>query len=517
MYARLGYAILKPCWMMYSVATAIGIIASYVGASYPSYLRTMMTQYDPLTHLAPLLSFSLIAGACSALRGLLFTQLHQRMYRHFSAAIFDRIRSATMETWEVEWKESELTNTIISDIHEVILTIGLFWNVTMRTLTTLLCVSLQWYQLSPSLFFHGIAAGVFHMTLFHIVQPYYQQLNEESAQKKRDIEANMNEYVQKHSSILLYGWQPVYEETHERRIEEYRRSIRTESYSYAGLLLTSQMLPGWGETYLVLYMLQQGHPISFLTEVIAYYQLVNSALQACKDQWIATWKKRKAMNTLWNLLQKPVQPTPSHLSITQGTIEWDQITFRYPTSSVPIFSSFSLTIQPGEHCVLSAKSGRGKTTLLSLLMGLYPVDSGTIRIGPHDVRNLHPTQIRSLISIVPQDPWYDPQRTVRENLLMGLTDQPLPHDLLKRVQLEALPLDEKMANVSGGQKQRLALARALLRHTPIVILDEPTAALDEETERAMISLLLEHMKDKTVIWITHHAERLPMGFRTITL
>ena len=169
--------------------------------------------------------------------------------------------------------------------------------------------------------------------------------------------------------------------------------------------------------------------------------------------------------------------------------------------------------------ILSAKSGKGKTTLLTLLMGLYPVESGSIWIGPYNIRELQPKEIRSFISIVPQDPWYDPHRTLRENLLMGLSYTcVLPDDLLEKVHLTELKdrLDQRIVNVSGGQKQRIAVARILLRDTPIVILDEPTSALDAELEQDMIALIVEHVKEKTVVWITHRVEMLPSTMRVVS-
>jgi ABC-type multidrug transport system fused ATPase/permease subunit len=514
---------------MYLLAATIGILSSSIGALTPSYLRTTMMQPHPLSSLFPLLLWSSIAGICGALRGLLFTQLNQRMYDHLSTSLFDRIRTATMETWDVEWKESELTRTILTDIYEVIQAVSLFCNVSLRTLTTILCVSLQWYALSPSLFYHGVLISSLQVLLFHFVQPHFQKTSDESTKKKQEAEANMNEFVQKHGSILLYGWQDMYQVSHQQRMHSYQTATTAESYAYATLLLTSQMLPGWGETYLILYMLHLGYPISFLLEVTAYYHLMNSALQACKEQWVASWKKKEAMKMLWGILEKPSAPLPfsstmyymqrmQHNQSNPLSIEWSKLTFRYPMSSIPVFSSFSLRIEAGQHVILSAKSGKGKTTLLTLLMGLYPVESGSIWIGPYHIRELQPKEIRSFISIVPQDPWYDPHRTLRENLLMGLPSTcVLPDDLLEKVHLTELKdrLDQRIVNVSGGQKQRIAVARILLRDTPIVILDEPTSALDAEVEQEMIALIVEHVKEKTVVWITHHVEMLPSNMKVI--
>ena len=114
--------------------------------------------------------------------------------------------------------------------------------------------------------------------------------------------------------------------------------------------------------------------------------------------------------------------------------------------------------------------------------------------------------MKQLVSIVPQEPFYDASRTIRENIMMGSTESVNVEALLDRVKLSELQelLDKKPATLSGGQKQRIAIARVFVKNTPIIILDEPTSALDKETERSIIDIVHEYSKNKTVIWITHN-------------
>jgi ATP-binding cassette subfamily C protein CydC len=114
--------------------------------------------------------------------------------------------------------------------------------------------------------------------------------------------------------------------------------------------------------------------------------------------------------------------------------------------------------------------------------------------------------MKQLVSIVPQEPFYDASRTIRENIMMGSTESVNVEALLDRVKLSELQelLDKKPATLSGGQKQRIAIARVFVKNTPIIILDEPTSALDKETERSIVDIVHEYSKNKTVIWITHN-------------
>ena len=507
-FFSLGYTIIRPCKWTYLFATCIGMLSSYIGAHNQSYLTKTLVSSDSMSALIPLLTWNIIGGICGSLRGLIYTQINQRMYDKLSTAVFDRIQSATMETWDVEWKETALTKTIMTDLYNVIQAVSLLWNVTMRTITTIICASYLWYTISPRLFYKGIMISLLHFISFHIVQPWYERMSTAARLQKEAAETCMNEYVQQHTNIMLYEWQNMYKTTYHTIMQCYKATTYPESYAYAFVLFTSQVLPRCGEIYLII-----DSDISFvlLFEVISYYRMITDSLNACKEQLISSYKQRTAMEHIWNILQKPIREKPQKIESSIALSEpicFHEITFRYPTSSIPIFQQFSLTIQPGECVILCAKSGKGKTTLIKLVMGLYSIESG--RITPND--------ISSKISIVPQDPWYDPQRTLRENIVMGLSPaMVLPTDLLERVHLTELNdrLDQRLVSISGGQKQRVALARILLRNTPIIILDEPTTALNIELEQSMIELVLKHVKGKTIIWITHHAELLPNTMRVV--
>lgn len=497
---QLGYTILRPCGYLYGIASFIGILASYIGAHNQSYITSVIT--SPYPAFIPLLIWSTISGTCAAIRGLLFTQLNQTMYAHLSISIFDRLRSATMETWDIEWNESELTKTIMTDLYDVIQSVSLLCNVCLRTITTILCSSYLWYHLSPTFFYIGLMVSLVHVIAFHIVQPWSQQRADTSRIQKQAAETCMNEYVQKHTSIMLYDWCNYYQTNYIRIMTNYQIATRAESYSYAILLLTTQLLPRLGEVSLLLFFINKGVQFPILFEMIAYYHMITDSVNACKDQLISTYKQRNAMERIWSILQKPCLRLPREIIRNckdPPTIHINNITFRYPTSSISIFKNYSLIIHPGEFIILSAESGRGKSTLVKLIMGLYPLETGTIT----------PPNISSYISIVPQDAWYDPQRTVKENIQMGTTMDVL--DMLERVHLSEWKdrLDRPLINLSGGQKQRLAIARILLCNTPIVILDEPTSSLDKSTEKEIIELLMEQCKEKTVLWITHHADAIP--------
>jgi len=419
------------------------------------------------------------------------------MYDNLTTQLFNRITTAKMETWDTEWKSTELTKTIMTDAHEVIQAVSLLCNVSVRTLTTAISVSYFWCQRSTELFFIGFFLSVIQIAIMHCIHPWHQTQTEKSRIMKQKVETTINEYIQQHTPIILNAWQNIYQERHDVLRNPYALIVKQEGISYAVFLLALQLAPRLGEIYMIYALLQTDLTTAYLIEIYTYYHLLAESIGNFKDQWIASWKQKTAMQRMTAILTKPDSLYTSYNPVKNASIHIDCITFSYPNTNV--FSNFSLTIKAGEHVMIKAKSGRGKTTLLKLLLGVYHVQSGHIKIGNRNVATMSPKEIRSLISIVPQEPFYDTTRTLRENLSLGTTAD--LGTILDQVELFK-DLDG-VFELSGGQKQRVAIARILLQQTPIVILDEPTSALDEETEQKMIRMIQNHIHDKTVIWITH--------------
>lgn len=194
------------------------------------------------------------------------------------------------------------------------------------------------------------------------------------------------------------------------------------------------------------------------------------------------------------------------------SIEMNEVTFSYEKD--PILQTISLHFQPGEKVAILGKSGAGKSTIAKLLLGSLMPDSGTVTIQDVSVTNLQ-SEMASFISVLQQKPHlFD--TTVMNNIRLGhthATDEEVM-EAAKQVQMHdyisSLPdgyqtrMHELGERFSGGERQRIALARILLQQTPIVILDEPTVGLDAITERDLLETIFHSLQGKTVIWITHH-------------
>uniref|UniRef100_UPI001C5F716D amino acid ABC transporter ATP-binding/permease protein n=1 Tax=Nonomuraea rhizosphaerae TaxID=2665663 RepID=UPI001C5F716D len=177
----------------------------------------------------------------------------------------------------------------------------------------------------------------------------------------------------------------------------------------------------------------------------------------------------------------------------------------------------SLTLTPGRRVALVGPSGAGKSTLLAALMRLVEPESGTVRVNGADIRDLPSDDVRAMMTGLTQDP-YIFRTTLRDNLRLAGPDA---DDEGLRAAVRAARLDgwvertgwdaelgEDGRTVSGGQLQRLALARALLHDPPVLLLDEPAEALDEETADALMADLLDATHDRTTLLVTHRLRGL---------
>eukprot|EP00811_Abedinium_folium_P003009 NODE_1276_length_2538_cov_7.414766.p1 GENE.NODE_1276_length_2538_cov_7.414766~~NODE_1276_length_2538_cov_7.414766.p1 ORF type:complete len:686 (-),score=207.51 NODE_1276_length_2538_cov_7.414766:202-2259(-) len=202
-----------------------------------------------------------------------------------------------------------------------------------------------------------------------------------------------------------------------------------------------------------------------------------------------------------------------------GLMEFEGVWFAYPSRpGVKVLANVSFVAMPNQLVAIVGSSGSGKSSCLSLVLRLYDVSGGVVRIDGHNLRDVHSDYIRRHVSVVPQEPVLF-SASVRANILFGL-ESPSASDIVDASRLanchgfvEDLPdgyetqVGERGAQLSGGQKQRVAIARALLADPTILLLDEATSSLDAEAElvvQTALNALIQRRRDRTSLVVAHH-------------
>ena len=243
---------------------------------------------------------------------------------------------------------------------------------------------------------------------------------------------------------------------------------------------------------------------------------------------------KNALKGVNAIVERPIERSPerSYVTLTQvqGQLTFKNVVFQYNEDTQPAIANLNLTIRPGEKVAILGRIGSGKSTLLKLAGGLYEPTGGNILLDDVDTRQIDPNFLRDKVTLLNQSPRLF-LGTLRENLDLARmdgysTDQELLA-ALRNFHLDQLvrnhpkgldmPLGEDGLGLSGGQKQIVSLARLTLRHPRVVLLDEPTTGLDEQTERQALNVLAQWARDKTVVVVAHRLQVLPMVNRVVVV
>ncbi|MFV8052290.1 ABC transporter ATP-binding protein [Mycobacterium sp. 48b] len=222
--------------------------------------------------------------------------------------------------------------------------------------------------------------------------------------------------------------------------------------------------------------------------------------------------------------EKPDAVEPEQL---RGAISFDRVAFGYD-SETPVLREVTFEVQPGQLVGVVGHTGSGKSSLVSLIPRFYDPSAGTVQIDGVDLRDYKLHELRSQIAYVLQDTVLF-RGTIRENIAFGRPDAD-PDEIVEMAKLanahefiSAMPLGydspvgERGLTLSGGQRQRIGIARALIRDSPILILDEPTAALDAESEHLVMTALQRLMNGRTVITIAHRLSTIRDSDKIVVL
>jgi subfamily B ATP-binding cassette protein MsbA len=439
-------------------------------------------------------------------------RLQQQVFSHLMGmplAFFDKNNTGSLlskVTYDAGQVSSAASSTLISLIREGCTVIGL--------------LALMFYyswQLSLIFFVVGPVVGV----LISVISKRFRKLSRQLQHAMGNITTSTEQMLRGHKEVLMFGGQEIEAE----RFTQVSNAVRQQNMKMVVAdAVGSPIVQFIASTALslVLYLATVpdiSHQLtagSFAAVISALFGLLKP-LKSLTQVNVQFQRGIAACQSLFDVIDLPLENDSGERTLTHaaGKIEFQNVTFTYPTKDAPALRDISFAIEPGKTVALVGRSGSGKSTIASLLTRFYDIQQGQILLDGHDICEYRLRDLRRQFALVSQNvhlfndsvanniAYAAEEQFTREQIIQAAKLANADEFIVKMPQGYDTIIGENGATLSGGQRQRLAIARALLRDMPVLLLDEATSALDSESERRIQTALESLTKNRTTIVIAH--------------
>ena len=420
---------------------------------------------------------------------------------------------------DVSWRPGDLTWSVL----------GLSGNIVTVILMAGLLASLHWVLVVLALAAAGLSLALERRVTSRLYEYFYKETPEE---REREYLADLLVQPRSTKEIRAYVLADYLMGRHSKLSEDLFKKRELMYQSATRISMLTGLVGGTTLALAYVFLAVRGVAGTIdpggVVLVIGAFTAVSGTLGQISSTFVAVDQHTTFLDdyfsflSIGSLVPVPVDPHPEtawHNAISTAGIEFDNVTFTYPGGTEPAVAGLNLHMRAGELIALVGENGAGKSTLIRLLLRFYDPDQGSVRVGGVDLKDLDPAVLRSRIGVLFQD-YVSYELSVRENVVMGRPDGEVRDEKVMEALRDArsdwllkkMPrgLDSKVGrlfegghDLSGGEWQRLALARIMYRDADIWILDEPTSSLDPEAEAAIFAELKENLKGRIGIVISH--------------
>lgn len=541
-YLRRTFPYLRPYWRLVLVSGVVMVVSSLLGLLSPWPLTILVDSVLGDHALPPLLQWllgslathplsllivivlaglglTLIQGGLSVLESYVQTQIEQGMIVDFRADLFNHAQRLSLAFHDqrrsgrlifvINNQSSAVVmlSTMIRPLISSVLTlIGMFWIV----------IRLDW-QLA--------LLSMTVVPFLYYAVGYYATNIQSRLRVVKGMEGEMvaliHEAIAMLRVVVAFGreeheYQRYRQQSIETITERLKLTVRQTLFNLAVSVITATgaaLVLGFG-AYRVL---GGGLTTGQLLAVLSYIGMVYKPLETISYTIGSLQDRLASLQLAFELLDTDPEikdlPHATVLQRAQGVIRFEEVHFHY-NQRAETLKNISFTADAGEVVAIVGPTGAGKTTLLSLLPRFYDVDQGRITLDGHDIRHLTLASLRQQISMVLQEPLLF-SGSIADNIRYGRLDATMDeiiaaaqaanaHDFIQRLPKQYnTKIGERGVQLSGGERQRISIARAFLKDAPVLILDEPTSAIDSKTEAIILDALDRLMVGRTTFMIAH--------------
>lgn len=511
----------------FAPGVAIALCRIIAVAPFPVIFKYILDYYMPAKNLAGILALSglmvllLIAHQFLIVRGaVLIGKAVTRLILKLRAHIFDKIQYLSFGYLDRQ-KTGRLLAKYAFDTQKVdgvIMPIlnGFVPDSFYSLVTLVLLVAMNW-QLSIVVFLMLPIMGVMRWRYFR----HLRTKHEANRRAQEKMTGTASEFFGALRLVRSYGeekqvrsqMRSTDREVARARVDLIETSSGFGAFSFGAIKFLSLLVVAGGAALSIYGQVSAGTVIAFVAGLPSLFQPIQMFTQLSDQYFLG----QEAYNSIKELLDEPdMEPWEGTrtLETISGRVEFSHVSFRYAGASRDALHGFNLTIEPGQKVALVGTSGAGKSTIASLLLGLYAPTQGQIRIDGAPQTELDMRWLRQNTALVMQESILL-SGTLQDNIRFARTEASDEEVAEAARRAHALEFIERMPEglqtvvgergvmLSGGQRQRISIARALLRDPAILILDEPTSALDYESERLIQDALDTLAEGRTVITIAH--------------